>query len=273
MERPRTLASRTRGRLARLAATKHCGSRMQASMADSSDRYSTFRLIRRLLVDEAWGHWPRYAIAFVLLGIAAGGTALIAYLVGTMTNEAYVSRNFHAILVIGVVAMAIFTMKGLATYAATVVLSSVANRIVANNQRRLFDRLLRQNIGFFADRHSSEFIARLSTGTIAVIQVINLLITAIGRDLLSLIALSVVMVSQDPVMSIAGLIVAPPAFLFLRKLIRRVRRIARMQFTGGAHVIETMQEALQGLRLVKAFSLEDEMRRRLGESVAAVERG
>ena len=53
---------------------------------------------------------------------------------------------------------------------------------------------------------------------------------------------------------------------FLRKLVRRVRGIARMQFTGGTRIIETMQEALQGMRMVKAFGLEDEMRRRLGTS-------
>src|SRR5205823_3584881 len=53
---------------------------------------------------------------------------------------------------------------------------------------------------------------------------------------------------------------------------RRVRNIARLQFTSGTRIIETMQEALQGLRMVKAFSLEDEMQRRLDGSVAAVER-
>jgi ATP-binding cassette subfamily B protein len=89
---------------------------------------------------------------------------------------------------------------------------------------------------------------------------------------MSLIALTIVMVSQDPIMSLGGFIVAPPAIFFLRKLVRRVRNIARLQFTSGTRIIETMQEALQGLRMVKAFSLEDEMQRRLDDSVAAVER-
>src|SRR5208282_860764 len=175
------------------------------------------------------------------------------------------------IVVIGLIAMAMFTAKGFATYGATVTLSRIGNRIIADNQRRMFDKLLQENIGFFADRHSSEFIARLTTGAAAVSGVINLLITAIGRDLMSLIGLCIVMVIQDPVMSLAGFITAPPAFLFLRKLIRRVRGIARMQFTGGTQIIETMQEALQGMRMVKAFALEDEMRRRLAVSVGAVE--
>ena len=123
-----------------------------------------------------------------------------------MTNEAYVNRNFHGIVVIGLIAMVIFAAKGFATYGSTVTLSSIGNRIIADNQRRLFDKLLRENIGFFADRHSSEFIARLTTGAAAVSGVINLLITAIGRDLMSLIGLVIVMVIQDPVMSLFGFI-------------------------------------------------------------------
>ena len=43
----------------------------------------------------------------------------------------------------------------------------IGNRIVADNQRRMFDKLLSENVGFFSDRHSSEFIARLTTGATA----------------------------------------------------------------------------------------------------------
>ena len=244
---------------------------MKVSTAGSSDAYPTFALLRRLLVDEALAHWPRYALASSMLGIAAAATALGAYLIGTLTNEAYLSHNFRGIVILGIVVMAIFAAKGLATYFGAVMLSRIGNRIIADNQRRMFDKLLRENMSFFADRHSSEFIARLTTGAQAVSSVINLLITAIGRDLMSLIGLSIVMVTQDPVMSLAGFVAAPPAIFFLRKLVRRVRNIARMQFTGGTRIIETMQEALQGLRMVKAFSLEDEMQRRLDVSVTAVE--
>src|SRR5581483_10032468 len=205
------------------------------------------------------------------MGVAAAGTALSAYLLGTMTNEAYVKRDFHGIVVIGVVAVIIFVVKGFATYSATVTLSRIGSRIIADNQRRLFDKLLQKDIGFFADWHSSEFISRLTTGSVSVWVVINLLITAIGRDLMSLIGLCAVMVIQDPVMSIAGFITVPPAVLFLGKLVRRVRRIARTQFTGGTRIIETVQETLQGIRMVKAFALENEMRRRVDASIVDVE--
>ncbi len=245
---------------------------MRLFPAASSDEYSTFALLRRLLVDEALGHWPRYALAFALMAIGAGTTALSAYLLGTMINAAYVEKNYREIVLIGISAMVIFVVKGLATYRATVTLAQIGNRIVADNQRRMFAKLLQQNINYFGDRHSSEFIARLATGAASVSQVINLLITALGRDLMSLIGLTFVMVIEDPFMSFAALIVAPPAIFLLRKLVHRVRGIARTQFTGGTRIIETMQEALQGMRIVKAFGLEDEMERRLGVNVAEVER-
>jgi ATP-binding cassette subfamily B protein len=79
------------------------------------------------------------------------------------------------------------------------------------------------------------------------------------------------MVVQDPLMSSISFVVAPPAFLILRKLIRRIYGIARAQFHGGTRILETLQETLQGMRIVKAFTLEDIMRERFDRNVAAVE--
>jgi ATP-binding cassette subfamily B protein len=86
-----------------------------------------------------------------------------------------------------------------------------------------------------------------------------------------LIGLYAVMVIQDPVMSLVGLLVVPPTLIALRKLIRRVRAIMSVHFTGGTRIIETLQETLQGMRVVKSFTLEEEMRRRIRQSVADVQ--
>ena len=59
-------------------------------------------------------------------------------------------------------ALGLFVMRGAATFGSLVVLSRIGNSIVATAQRRVFERLLNQNIAYFQDRHSSEFIARLA---------------------------------------------------------------------------------------------------------------
>ena len=233
--------------------------------------YGAASLIRRLLAEQGVVHWRRYAFAFALMAISASCTALSAYLIGNVINEAYVNRSLPGILILGGVTVVLFATKGLATYGHSVMLSQIGNRIVADNQRKVFDKLLNEGLGFFSDRHSTEFIARLSAGAAAATQVINLLVTSIGRDLLSLVGLVTVMVVQDPYMSLFAFVMAPPAFFLLRKLVRRIYSIARSQFQGGTRIIETLQETLQGIRIVKAFTLEEIMRERFNRNVAAVE--
>ncbi len=181
------------------------------------------------------------------------------------------TRTSAASRLLSGVTIVIFMLKGAATYGHTVILSQISNAILANNQRRLFAKLMNESVAFFSERHSSEFLARLTAGANSVTQVLNLLINAVGRDLLSLIALVIVMVTQDPYMALFGFMVAPPAMLVLRKLVKRIKGLAHNQFTGTADIMETMQELLQGIRTVKAFTLEQTMRERIDVSIGEVE--
>lgn len=234
--------------------------------------YGTWPLIRRLLAEEGLQYWRRYVNAFILMAISAAATSTSAYLIGSVINAAYINKDFRAILLLSLAAFVLFAIKGLATYGQAVILQQIGNAILAANQRKLFTKLMHESIGFFADRHSSEFLARLATGANAVTQVLNLVVTAFGRDLLTLLGLVVVMVLQDPIMSLFGLVLAPPALYLLRKLVRRIRGLALNQFTGNADIIETMQEALQGLRTVKAFTLEQTMQARIDDNIDVLRR-
>ncbi|NVN84766.1 MAG: ABC transporter ATP-binding protein [Rhodopseudomonas sp.] len=237
----------------------------------TDDPYGAAELIRRLLTEQASVYWRRYLLAFGLMAVSAAATAASAYLLGEVINQAYVDRNLRGIMIMSVVSLTVFSMKGAATYGHSVILSQIKNAILANNQRRLFQKLMNESVGFYSQRHSSEFLARLTSGANSVTEVLTLLINAVGRDLLSLIGLVVVMVVQDPFMAMFGLLIAPPAVLVVRKLVRRVKGLAHNQFTGNAEILETMQESLQGIRTVKAFTLEQTMRDRINVSIAAVE--
>jgi ABC-type multidrug transport system fused ATPase/permease subunit len=237
----------------------------------TDDPYGAAILIRRLIMEQGAAYWRRYLLAFALMAVSAATTAGAAYLLGQVINQAYVDKNVRGIAILSAVTIVIFIIKGAATYGHQVILSKISNAILANNQRALFAKLMSESVGFFSERHSSEFLARLTAGANSVTQVLNLLINAVGRDVLSLIGLIAVMVTQDPYMSLLGLAVAPPAMLVLRKLVKRIKGLADTQFTGTADIMETMQESLQGIRTVKAFTLEQTMRERIDASITAVE--
>src|SRR3954447_1939054 len=214
----------------------------------TDDPYGAAILIRRLVMEQATAYWRRYLLAFLLMAVSAATTAGSAYLLGEVINQAYVDKNVRGIAVLSAVTIVLFAIKGASTYGHSVILSQIGNAILASNQRKLFAKLMSESIVFFSERHSSEFLARLTAGANAVTQVLNLLINAVGRDLLSLIALVAVMLMTDPYMALLGFAVAPPAMLVLRKLVKRIKGLAHNQFSGTADIMETMQESLQGIR-------------------------
>jgi ABC-type multidrug transport system fused ATPase/permease subunit len=238
----------------------------------TDDPYGAAILIRRLITEQGAAYWRRYLAAFVLMGVSAAATAGAAWILGQVINKAYVDKDVRGIALLSGVTVLIFILKGAATYGHQVILSKISNAILANNQRQLFAKLMNESVAFFSERHSSEFLARLTSGAYSVTQVLNLLINALGRDLLLLVGLVAVMLMQDPYMALLGFLVAPPAMLVLRKLVKRIKGLAHNQFTGTADILETMQESLQGIRTVKAFTLEQTMRERIDASIAAVER-
>src|SRR5258707_2575844 len=142
---------------------------------------------------------------------------------GDVVNEAFAQRNMRGVIEISALAFGAFALRGLAIYGQGVILSRIGNSIIAENQRRVFSKLLEHNLSFFSDRHSSEFIARLSTGSTSATQVLNILVGALGRDLFTLIGLMIVMAVQDPTMSFIAFVIAPPIVILVRKLTRHVR--------------------------------------------------
>ena len=115
--------------------------------SELADRNSAPGLIYRLLTEQAFGQWKRYVVAFLLMAVAAAMTALGAYLIGDVINASYVDRNLTAIIVLAIVTAIIFMIKGIATYGQALMLARIGNRIIAMNQRRMFNALIQQNVG------------------------------------------------------------------------------------------------------------------------------
>jgi ATP-binding cassette, subfamily B, bacterial MsbA len=224
-------------------------------------------VLRRLLTDQGAKHWKGYAFAFAMMGLIALTTALSAWIIGRIVDKIFVGRDLNAVWEITAAIVIIYTVKGAATYGQQVVLSRVANSIVANVQKRIFDQMLRMKVSYYSRAHSSEFIARQAFIAQSASTALNLLITTLSRDALTIVGLVIVMVSQDPLLSLLALMFVPVAALGVRKIGLRVRKIMASEFQGAMQMMESLQETAQGIRIVKAFTLEGFMRARQARAI------
>jgi ABC-type multidrug transport system fused ATPase/permease subunit len=110
-------------------------------------------LIQRLMRDHAARYAKRYATAVAWMAVGAACVSVSAYLLGSAINNAYVARNFENVAVIAIGCIGLFTLKGLAGYAQAVIMARIGSEITAENQSRPFDKLLRQDLASFGDRH------------------------------------------------------------------------------------------------------------------------
>jgi ATP-binding cassette subfamily B protein len=227
--------------------------------------------LRRLLTDQGFKHWKGYLFAFTMMGLIALTTSLSAWIIGQIVNKIFVGRSLTAVWEITAAIVAIYTVKGLATYGQQVVMSRIGNSIVADVQRRIFDQMLRMKVSFYSRAHSSEFIARQAFIAQSASTVLNLLITTLSRDALTIVGLIIVMVSQDPLLSLLALMLVPVAAVGVRKIGTRVRKIMASEFQGAMQMMESVQETAQGVRIVKAFTLENFMRARQATAITGFE--
>ena len=203
-----------------------------------------------------------------MMGLIAVTTALSAWIIGRIVDQIFVGRNLTAVWEITAAIVVIYTVKGLATYGQQVVMSRVGNAIVADIQRRIFDQMLRMKVSYYSRSHSSEFIARQSFISQSASNVLNVLITTFSRDALTIVGLVIVMVSQDPLLSLLALMFVPLAAVGVRKIGVRVRGIMATEFQGAMQMMELLAETVQGIRIVKAFTLEDFMRAKQQKAIS-----
>jgi ATP-binding cassette subfamily B protein len=227
-------------------------------------------LIRRLLSETGREFARRYARDIALSVVIAATTALNAWLIKDLINQVFFDKRADMLFILTGILVTNGFVRGFSLYASSVTLGHIGNAIVARTQRRLYDHMLNLGLDFYTRTPSSELVTRMSHNAAAAREVLDTLVTSVGRDLLTVIGLVAVMVAQSPLMSLIVLVVGPIAVIGIARLVRRVRGVARQQFTSLSLVIADMQETAYGIRIVKAFNLEGIMRKRMAASVDEV---
>jgi ATP-binding cassette, subfamily B, bacterial MsbA len=239
---------------------------------DFATRTPSGNLLLRLLRDFGRDHVLGYLLAAIFLGLIALSNVSVAWLLRPVLNGMVSAEKLAQMRFLAFEALALFVLRGAATFGSMVILSRIGNRIVATAQRRVFERLLNQNIAYFQDRHSSEFIARLAFAANGVRDALQLVIQGFARDLVTVTGLLFVMVARDPKMALGALLALPVAAFFVSRILRRVREFAKRSYEGSTQIVQTMGETVLGARIVRSFNLEGEMRERMSRAIRTVER-
>ena len=153
--------------------------------------------------------------------------------------------------------MSLFVAKGLATYGQTVIMSFVGQRILADLQKSMFGHLVNGDLSFFHNHSSGALIAHFINDVEKMRGTVAGVITAIGRDSLTLIFLIGVMFYQDWLLTLASFFAFPTAILPLVKIGKKIRKVSANTQNEIGQFTTLLNETFTGIRHVKAAGMED----------------
>jgi subfamily B ATP-binding cassette protein MsbA len=209
----------------------------------------------RLWRDWLAPYWPTMLIALFFMIVVALATAgyakFMEWVIGAL------EANSAAVIWWGPIGIVVLTLtKGCGHYLQQIVQNKVLSRVQADMQQHMFDRLVYMDLAHLLAEAPAALAARFSADIELVRQASTLVFGSV-RDVLTLIAAIVVMLSIDWAMAIGLVLVFALAFGPIGIAGARIRRIATETQGEIAHMTENVNEGLSGIRMVRTYQLEE----------------
>ena len=198
-------------------------------------------------------------------------TAALAYTTKLIVNDVFVAKDASAAIEVAIIVIFVSFSKSLFHYG-NAVLQNVLNRSISSSyQKETFENTLRREISFFNGKHASDHMAQIRLYGMAAGQAVTVICSRFLTEVLTLIALFVVMFLQDALMTFYSILIIPVIFGLVSFLSRKIRKVAKEEADLSGQYFAAGSEALAGVRTVKSYNLENKSIKKFNSSVDALE--
>lgn len=222
-----------------------------------SEKPQTARLVKRLVSNYLVNHLGTLFLAVCFMVVAAAMTAAFATIIEPVIDQVLVAGNTSRIWALGLGIFFIFFIRGIASYVETILMEKIGQSIVATIQSQMFGHFMHLDLKFFHKNPSGQLISRVTNDVDVLRSAVTGCLTGFGKNLITLLLLVVVMFYQDWVLAIAAFTIFPFAAGFVAWIGRRLRKMSGHIQAGKAVLSDRLSQIFQGIRLVKAYGMED----------------
>ncbi|MDX1685137.1 MAG: ABC transporter ATP-binding protein [Saprospiraceae bacterium] len=207
----------------------------------------------------------------ILLVLTSGFFMLLLGITGEMANVAVGKGRFDITLnQYGIILLVIILVQGVFSYLRTVSFAIVSEKGMAEVRKRVFSKLITQNLNFVEQSRVGELTSRLTTDVEQLQTAFSITLAEFLRQIVILIVGVIVLAYLTPALSLTMLTTFPVvviAALFFARYVRKLSK-ERQDLLGDSNII--VEEALHSFAVVKAFANEWYERLRYGRSVDRV---
>ena len=213
-------------------------------------------LLKRLYKDYSKEFLKKIFLSGFFAILVAGSTSAIAWLLDPAIKKIFLEKDQTLIIIIPILIIVSFTVKGGSLYIAKATMISVAEEVKKKLQLDMLKSVINADTQLVDKKHSGKFISNI---TYDVTHLTNLLSTAIlnvFKDSLTLIGLLFVMFYQNWKLSLIALVMIPLASIMARTLGKRIRKVTTEAQEKSGFLTTYLIEIFKNHKLIKIFQRE-----------------
>jgi subfamily B ATP-binding cassette protein MsbA len=214
-------------------------------------------ILKRLYKDYTRKYLKNILISVFFTILLAGSTSSVAYLLDPAIKQLFIEQNESLMLIIPVLIIIAFAVKGSSLYFAKVIMINVSQEVRKDVQSDMFKSLINADTQLIDNHHSGKFIANLTNDVDMLVNLVSTAILNLFKDSLTLIGLLTVMFYQNWKLSLVAMTMIPLASFAAKTLGKRIGKVTTEQMNFAAILNSYLVEIFKNHKLTKIFQMEN----------------
>lgn len=213
--------------------------------------------IFKRLLRLAEPHWAKFLLAMLCMVGVGASTSSMAFLVKPVLDEIFLEKNQAAIRWLPLMIILVYLVKGLCTYLQHIIMSFIGQRVVADLRALLYRKIQIQPLSFFTGNPTGVLISRITNDVSYIQGAVSEAVTSLFKDTFTLAFLIFVVFYRDWQLALVAMLIFPLTVYPIAKFGRMMRKIATRTQVRMGSLVSLLQETISGIRIVKAFNMEE----------------
>lgn len=182
------------------------------------------------------------------------------YFYGQLSNFINLYGQQYALLMLCFGIVTLFFLKNLFRYLAMYFLAPVRNGVVSDLRQKVYNKILGLPLGYFSDERKGDIMSRTTSDVAEVEWSIMSGLEMVYREPLSILITLGMLYFVSPELTITSLVLLPIAGLLIGRLGKTLKKSSSQGQSKLGEILSLIDETLGGLRIIKGFTAEGQMK-------------
>ncbi|HPW67999.1 MAG TPA: lipid A export permease/ATP-binding protein MsbA [Deltaproteobacteria bacterium] len=219
-------------------------------------RLTDLQIYRRLLTFLR-PYWPKLMVSLVLTLITAGATGAVAFMFKYVVDDILIEKNVMMLKLIPFVVVAIYLVKALSDYFSYFLMADVGQRVILNVRDKLYGHIQTLSMPYFIRTPTGVLISRITNDVNMIQSSVTNAVTELIRESLKLLGLVAVVFYRSVELALIAMVVFPLVVYPISQFGRRLKHYSTKSMNVMGHVMSILDEGISGIRIVKAYNMEE----------------